>query len=70
MLSVNAEIDAFSQGKLKGKPLGMSARNMTKNDLWIAATSAATEATLITTDCDFDHLEGHFIQLIRIDLKG
>ena len=31
-----AEIDAFSQGKLKDRPLSMSARNMGKNDLWIA----------------------------------
>ncbi|MCB9351968.1 MAG: type II toxin-antitoxin system VapC family toxin [Lewinellaceae bacterium] len=30
------EIDAFSQGKLKGNPLGDSSRNMGKNDLWIA----------------------------------
>jgi predicted nucleic acid-binding protein len=35
----------------------MSARNMGKNDLWIAATALATKATLITTDKDFDHLQ-------------
>ncbi|MGB0929876.1 MAG: hypothetical protein ACPGVB_03820 [Chitinophagales bacterium] len=36
---VYAEIDAYSQGKLEGTPLptGMSARNMGKNDVWIAA---------------------------------
>ena len=28
-----AEIDAFSQGKLPRKPLGIAARNMGKNDL-------------------------------------
>jgi tRNA(fMet)-specific endonuclease VapC len=34
-----ARVDAYSQGKLLGQPLpaGMSARNMGKNDLWIAA---------------------------------
>ena len=31
-----AEIDAFSQGKLKTKTLDGSAKNMGKNDLWIA----------------------------------
>lgn len=30
--------------------------NMGKNDLWIAATTRAANATLITTDTDFDHL--------------
>lgn len=35
-------------------PLG--ARNMGKNDLWIAACAAAAGAFLITTDADFDHL--------------
>jgi len=43
-----AIIDAYSQGKLKQNPLptGMSSRNMGKNDLWIAATSAITKSTL------------------------
>ena len=38
-----AEIDAYSQGKLKGQPLIGSARNMGKNDLWIAATASVLE---------------------------
>ena len=35
-----AEIEAFSQGKLPGRPLSQTARNMGKNDLWIAATAS------------------------------
>ena len=61
-----AEIDAFSQGKLPGRPLGLTARNMTKNDLWIAATASVLEATLITTDTDFAHLDGVFLNLAQI----
>jgi predicted nucleic acid-binding protein len=59
IIEAYAEIYAYSQGKLIGKPLPhrMSARNMGKNDLWIAATALATKATLITTDKDFDHLQ-------------
>jgi len=64
-----AEIDAFSQGKLKGKLLGTSARNMGKNDLWIAATASVTNAWLLTTDADFDHLEEAFLGVERIALK-
>lgn len=60
-----AKIDAYSQGKLPNNPLPdkMSARNMGKNDLWIAATAHVTNSTLITTDKDFNHLNKSFIDL-------
>ncbi|MFN4256156.1 MAG: PIN domain-containing protein [Saprospiraceae bacterium] len=61
-----AEIDIFSQGNLPGNPLGQSARNMGKNDLWIAATASLLGAKLLTTDADFDHLNGVFLDLERI----
>ncbi|MEZ4886541.1 MAG: PIN domain-containing protein [Chitinophagales bacterium] len=53
------EIDTFSQGKHPSLPLrsGLSARNMGKNDIGIAATAFALKAELITTDKDFDHLK-------------
>lgn len=62
-----AQIDAFSQNKLIDKPLGMSARNMGKNDLWIAATASVMEATLITTDKDFGHLHNQFVDVVWIN---
>ena len=55
-----AEIDAFSQGRLNGKVSNFSARNMGKNDIWIAATASVLDATLLTTDNDFDHLDKEF----------
>ena len=58
-----AEIDAFSHGKLTDRPLGMSARNMGKNDLWIAATASVLNASLLTTDFDFNHLHDEFLDL-------
>ena len=64
VLDMYAEIDAFSQGKLKNKPLKMTARNIGKNDFWIAATATVTAAKLLTSDDDFDHLEG------QLRLKG
>jgi tRNA(fMet)-specific endonuclease VapC len=63
-----AEIDAFSQGRLKEKALDDSSRNMGKNDLWIAATASILNATLITTDKDFDHLHNQFLTVVRFDL--
>ena len=40
---------------------------MCDNDLWIAATTSALNATLITTDKDFDHLDGIFLKVIYVD---
>lgn len=64
-----ARIDAYSQGKLKEKrlPKGVTARNMGKNDLWIAATTHAIKANLVTTDKDFDHLDDIFLKVFRVN---
>lgn len=61
-----AEIDAYSQNKLPGQPLPHTARNMGKNDLWIAATASVLSATLLTTDSDFDHLNKVFLPVAVI----
>jgi tRNA(fMet)-specific endonuclease VapC len=53
LMDAYVEIDLFS-----------AAQNMGKNDLWIAATSKVTNATLVTTDNDFDHLTGR-INIIK-----
>jgi len=63
------EIDAFSQGKLEGRPAGFSARNMGKNDLWIAATSSIYDMVLITTDKDFEHLDGEYLKLEHVKIS-
>jgi len=63
-----AEIDAFSQNRLPGKTLGQSARNMGKNDLWIAAAASVYELPLVTTDKDFSHLNPEFLNLKLVNL--
>ena len=67
IVRVYAEIDAYSQGKLIGKKLPGSARNMGKNDLWIAATAYLTKSTLMTTDNDFNHLESVYLELKNLN---
>jgi len=64
-----AEIDSFSQSKnpLKKLPTGMSARYMGKNDVWIAATGSVVNAILLTTDKDFNHLNGEYLTVVYID---
>lgn len=67
VLDMYAEIDAFSQNKLKNNPLtAYSARNMGKNDLWIAAVAAVTNASLISADNDFTHLHEVYFQVIKV----
>jgi tRNA(fMet)-specific endonuclease VapC len=61
-----AQIDAFSQNRLKTQPLGTTPRNMGKNDLWIAATAHVTDAILITADNDFDHLNKIYFDIVKI----
>jgi predicted nucleic acid-binding protein len=43
-----------------------SARKMGKNDLWIAATAYSINGTLMTTDGDFDHLNGTLLDVIKV----
>lgn len=64
-----AEIDAYSQGRNSSKPSPFSARNMGKNDLWIAATSSHYNLVLVTTDQDFNHLDGQYLKLKQVDIE-
>ena len=65
---IYAEIDAFSQGLLPDKKLNGSARNMGKNELWIAATAYFFDIPLQTTDGDFDHLTDFGLKLDSLSL--
>ncbi len=53
-ISIYSEIDNFclERGRVMGK-----------NDLWIAATAALTDARLLTSDRDFDLLDRVFLNL-------
>jgi tRNA(fMet)-specific endonuclease VapC len=62
ILQAYAEIDHASQYPPSG-----SSQKMGKNDLWIAATAKVTGAHLLTTDRDFDHLDGTHITRYWID---
>ena len=69
IINCYGEIDAFSQGKLRDKPLKGSSRSMGKNDLWTASTASILRLTLLTTDLDFNHLNNIFLDLKTIDLS-
>lgn len=62
---VYARIDAFSQRKnpsLTIYPFD-TPRNMGKNDLWIATLGTLLGLQLLTTDADFNHLDGIFLDI-------
>ncbi len=65
------EIDSYSQGKNPqlSLPKDTSARNMGKNDIWIASTAYALQAHLITTDKDFEHLNYVFFDIHLVEPK-
>ena len=58
------ELDLYSQKLGEGVqyPPDFTSRNMGKNDLWIAATAYLSNATLLSTDKDFNHLKDVFIK--------
>ena len=69
IISRYAEIDAYSQGKLRDKSLQGSFLNMGKNDLWIASTASVLNIPLITTDKDFLHLHNIYLKLEYIKIQ-
>ena len=67
MVATYVELDTFSQGKHSTKSSGLTARNMGKNDLWIASTAALLGLKLVTTDTDFGHLHQIFMEIQYIE---
>ena len=62
ILDAYARIDAWTHGQTVASPNNSPppkpAVSMKQNDLWIAATAHASGATLLSTDTDFQHLDG------------
>ncbi|HWZ45395.1 MAG TPA: PIN domain-containing protein [Candidatus Saccharimonadales bacterium] len=61
ILKAYVEIDALNQKVHKG------ARQLSNNDMWIAATAKASNASLLTTDQDFLHLHPHYLLVGYVD---
>jgi len=60
-------IDAYVQVSRADADWWEGARNMGKNDIWIAATALQTGLPLLTTDKDFRFLNGGLIEVFWID---
>ncbi len=58
------EIERYNMRKHPTLPaMNGNTQNMGKNDLWIASTASILEATLVTSDKDFNHLKDIFLNL-------
>ncbi len=64
---IYAEVDAYSQNKSKqlALPPDITARNMGKNDIWIAAITLYLDMTLHTLDNDFNHLSSFGLRVVK-----
>ena len=62
-----ALIDAYVEISRADANWPEGARNMGKNDIWIAATALHTGLPLLTTDKDFRFLDGGLLQVFWID---
>lgn len=65
LLGTYLDLDAYSQRNhpdFGAYPFD-TLRNMGKHDLWIGATASLLSLMLVTTDGDFDHLDGAFLTL-------
>ncbi len=68
VLSNYVAIDTYSQRRHPTLvPDFKTPRNMGKNDLWIAATAMSFDLELVTTDDDFDHLDGTMLSVRKIE---
>jgi tRNA(fMet)-specific endonuclease VapC len=59
--------EAYVEMALASRRHRPSARTMTDNDLWIAATAKVARATLLTVDKDFPHLSPKHCSIVFID---
>ncbi len=71
ILDSYARIDAWTHGGTVASPDNAPpprpAVAMTQNDIWIAATAHATSSALLSTDRDFMHLDGVWLEFKCID---
>ena len=73
ILDAYARIYAWTRGRPAVSPDGAEppqpARPMGQNDMWIAATTHVSNATLLSTDTDFEYLAGIWLAFTLVDQR-
>lgn len=65
LIDMYVDIETYSNKSNPTRVKEGSAVKMGKNDIWIAATAKITNSKLITSDNDFDHLDGEYFDVIK-----
>lgn len=68
-IDLNADeiVNAYAEIDKRNQAVHSGARQLSHNDMWIAATARASNASLITTDQDFLHLHPNYLMVEYID---
>lgn len=69
-LDSSAMIEAYVRVEEICRTVAGGEKKMGQNDMWIAATALYVDLPLITTDKDFNHLDGRLIQVHWVDPHG
>ena len=73
ILEAYAQIDAWTHGNSvtspDNTPPPKPATPMKQNDIWIAATAHVSDAVLLSTDKDFEHLNNVWLKFVYVDQK-
>jgi len=69
VLSEYARLHKFSADGKELAEKGARGRNISHNDLWIAAAANAVDATVLTTDADLIRLPSSSVRVIQVNSK-
>ena len=67
LMETYATLWNYSKNALPENKTGQSI-GIGQNDVWIAATAKVADAALVTTNGDFDHLNGNWIRVFKYSL--
>lgn len=65
LIAAYVEIEQFNANIHPVRKRKGSAIKMGKNDIWIAATTYTLNGKILTSDGDFDHLDGEFFEVLK-----
>ncbi len=60
-------VEAYRRIEEANAAIPMGHQNMGKNDVWIATTAMVTGLPVLTTDKDFNHLNGNLLDVHYFD---
>ncbi len=60
-------VEAYRRVEEANAAIPTGHQNMGKNDIWIAATGMVTGLPMLTTDKDFNHLNGNLLDVHYVD---